>query len=154
MMSIRCAKSISRAIRSLALAALGATLVPAGVPAWADKPDQGALKSIDPPGTASSGVSFFGGVAGSQDQFSGRLLCLRSDRRFEPTGPGEECPSAGGRRVYALSIESGSLVRPVLAGNEQVSRQLDDFLGRQVILSGKDYPASGMIVANAIHAQD
>ncbi|HZR81515.1 MAG TPA: hypothetical protein VFD92_10505 [Candidatus Binatia bacterium] len=120
--------------------------------AWADlpaKPDQGALKNIDPPGTESSGVSFFGGLPGGQDQFSGKLLCLRSDKQFTAAAATEPC---SGNRVYAISVESGSLVRPLLPGNEHVSRRLDELLGREVIVSGKDYPSTGMFVASDIRS--
>lgn len=111
----------------------------------AEKPAEPVVQP-GPPGGDVTG--FWGGQVAGKGNYSGRLVCLRSDQKFAVTGPAEDCPS--GRRVYALERADGAAVHPLLATNEQMMSRFDAMRGRVVSIEGKLYEATGMILVSAI----
>lgn len=90
---------------------------------------------------------YAGGESIQTGSFPGKIVCLRSDRQFV-AAPGEEC--AAGKRIFALKLEEGDLTQPLLAGSEEVAQQFDEMLGEDVVVQGKFYPSTGMILVASL----
>ena len=82
-------------------------------------------------------------------RFPGRVICVSEEKVVIP-GRAEPCAAPG--YVYALSMEGGTMIHPLLAGTDQVNRQLHSgrLEGDEVIILGMYYPSNGAIFAGDI----
>ncbi|HEY8516751.1 MAG TPA: hypothetical protein VIS07_14680 [Candidatus Binatia bacterium] len=146
----------SFASKAILPVALAATIAVGGL-AWADDDPTAASPPTDvttpPPGGENHQMYQFysGNTPGDTGSFDGKIVCLRSDRKFA-TAPSEECGDKN--RIYALDLEDVDLTQPLLAGSEQVERQLRDNLGRDVTVQGRYYESTGMILAASVLPRD
>jgi len=104
---------------------------------------------VKPPGGEGQQMYQFyaGNTPGDTGQFDGKIVCLRSDRKFT-TAPAAECGSKN--RIFALDMDDVGLTHPLLAGSEEVEEELQKNLGRDVTVQGRYYESTGMILAGAI----
>ena len=130
-----------------ALLAVGvATLISAGVARGEEKHSADAATSE---GSTLSMSKFWASETGRTGDFPGRFVCLRCDLKPGP-GAMAQCEKEGHR--HALSMESDSMIHPLLAGTEQVLKQINsgELHGKQVVVHGKYYPSTGAILADRI----
>jgi len=110
--------------------------------------------SAAPPqgGSTLSMTRFYGGANASIGDFPGKLVCLRCDLKGGP-GAMAQCEKEGHR--HALSMDSDSMVHPLLAGTDKVLKQINsgELHGKQVTVHGKSYPATGAIFVDQISAK-
>ena len=125
------------------------TLVAAN-PALATSPQQPAAKALSPFGHAMQMSTFYTGEVGSTGEFPGTLLCLHTGREFIPA-PVDQCAKKD--HVYVLSMQDGSMVHPLLAGDRQTLKELPQLVGKKVVVDGKYYESIGMIVAGNIRTR-
>ena len=90
---------------------------------------------------------FYPGTMVKVGEFPGELVCLRSDDSFVPASA-DECGT--GNRVWALSMKQEGVVHPLLAGNESVLQRFKEMVGSRVVVEGKYYSSTGLIMASAI----
>jgi len=62
----------------------------------------------------------------------------------------EQCKKEGHR--HALSMDDGSMIHPLLAGNKEVLEQInsDELHGKEVTVRGKYFPSTGWIFVNQV----
>ena len=106
-----------------------------------------AAKALSPFGHAMQMSRFYTGDVGSTGEFPGTLLCLHTGREFTPA-PVDQCAKKD--HVYVLSMQDGSMVHPLLAGDPQTLKKLPKLVGKKVIVDGKYYESIGMLVAGNI----
>ena len=136
--------------RNVFLFVAGALCLFLAVPAFTA--DRAPADDPDPIQDASgSEVRFYGGSALTQPgRFEGRVVCLRTDRNFA-VGSATECED--GSRVYALSMNGGDLVQPVLTTTKDAHEALVEHLHRNVVIEGRHYNSIGMILASAVNGE-
>ena len=122
------------------------TLVTAS-PALATSPQHRAGEALSPFGHAMQMSTFYTGDVGSTGEFPGTLLCLHTGREFIPA-PVDDCAKKD--HVYVLSMQDGSMVHPLLAGDPQTLEKLPQLVGKKVVVDGKYYESIGMLVAGNI----
>lgn len=106
-------------------------------------------KQAPPLGSSLALSKFYTGPIGHQGQFRGKLLCLCCDL-MPDTGSAKSCDAKGHHHV--LLVESESMLHPLLAGSEQVTKQINsnELHGKQVVVSGNYYPTTGFIFVDKI----
>jgi hypothetical protein len=137
-----------KTLRNFTALGVGAGLLTlvAASPALAAGP-QRAAKALSPFGHALQMSTFYTGDVGSTGEFPGTLLCLHTGRQFIPA-PVDECAKKD--HVYVLSMQDGSMVHPLLAGDPQTLEKLPKLVGKKVVVDGKYYESIGMLVAGNI----
>jgi hypothetical protein len=139
-MSDRLSRAIPGPLLLLALAG-----APAGA---ADQP--GGVPPVKPPGGEVLEMSeFYSGSVAQTGKFPGKIVCLRADRAFVPVSA-DECDSS--KRVFALAMERDNVTRPLVAGSKGVHSQLEDLIGRDVVITGRYDNSTGVLLASAIRA--
>jgi len=93
--------------------------------------------------------TFYTADVGSSGEFPGTLLCFHTGHGFVPS-PVSQC--AEKRHVYVLSMRHGSMVHPLLAGDRQALEKLPKLVGKKVVVEGKYYESTGMLLAADIRA--
>ena len=95
---------------------------------------------------------FYAGPLGHQGQFRGKLLCLCCDL-MPDTGKAKTCDAHGHHHV--LAVEEDGTLHPLLAGTEEVTKQINsnELHGKQVVVSGNYYPATGLIFVDKVEVQ-
>ena len=85
-------------------------------------------------------------------KLQGKLVCLRCDLKPGP-GAMSQCEKEGHR--HALSMDSDSMIHPLLAGTEDALKQINsgELHGKQVTVHGKHYPGSGAILVDSITSE-
>ena len=123
-----------------------AMLVTAGPARGGEKYSANALTSD---GSTLSMSKFWSSQSGRTGAFPGKLVCLGCD--LKPSrGAMAQCKTEGHR--HALSMENDSMIHPLLAGTEQVLKQIDsgELQGKEVVVHGKYYPSTSAILADRI----
>ncbi len=136
-------------LRNYAVLEVGATaliMLVAASPAYATSPQQ-TPHTISPLGHGMQMSTFYTGEMGSTGEFPGRLLCFRTGRGFVPA-PADRCAKKD--HVYVLSMQHGSMVHPLLAGDPQTLKKLPTLIGKKVVVEGKYYESIGMVVAGSM----
>jgi hypothetical protein len=92
---------------------------------------------------------YYTGFGDQVGQFPGKLVCVQADKAIIDAA-GEEGEAS--HDVFALSMDRGSMEHPIIPGTSQVRHELrsDQFLGRRVVVQGKYYRDTGMILASRI----
>jgi hypothetical protein len=111
----------------------------------AEEPQKPAL-----PGSPLSFTKFYTGPIGRKGTFPGKLLCLCCDL-MPATAKAANCDANGHHHV--LLLEDG--LHPLIAGSEAVTKQMNDdaLHGKQVIVTGNYYPATGYIFVDKIQVE-
>jgi hypothetical protein len=135
-----------RAFTALAVGTGLLTLVAASAAPGAS-PQHRTAKALSPFGHAMQMSTFYVGDVGTTGEFPGRLLCLHTGRQFIPA-PVDQCAKKD--HVYVLSMQDGSMVHPLLAGDPQTLEKLPRLVGKKVVVDGKYYESVGMVVAGNI----
>jgi hypothetical protein len=101
------------------------------------------------PGSILSMTRVYGGAGAQIGDFPGKLVCLRCDLKPGP-GAMSQCEKLGHR--HALSMDSDWMIHPLLAGTEQVQKQINsgELHDKEVTVHGKYYPATGAILVDRI----
>ena len=81
--------------------------------------------------------------------FPGKLVCLRCDLKPGPDAMAQ-CEKEGHR--HALSMDRDAMIHPLIAGSEPVLKQINsaELHGKDVVVHGKYYPATGIIFVDRI----
>jgi hypothetical protein len=87
-------------------------------------------------------------TSGQPERFTGEIVCLRADKRLQPAAGAAECPDD--TRVLALRIDDSDALQPLIAVDETIHDKLVDKIGEHVVVEGKRYEASGMIMASTV----
>jgi hypothetical protein len=119
-------------------------------PARAISPQRQAVKALSPFGHAMQMSTFYVGDVGSTGKFPGTLVCLHTGRQFIPA-PADQCVKKD--HVYVLSMQDGSMVHPLLAGDPQTLEKLPQLVGKKVVVDGKYYESVGVVVAGNIRSR-
>lgn len=107
------------------------------------------LPRDEPPGGETLAMArFYPGNLPQTGSFPGKLVCL-PEAKVGLTAGAEKC---GGSRYYALVMQGGAMVHPLIPGSKEV---LDEFerpgkLGQDVEVHGKHYSSTGMILVDEI----
>jgi len=102
------------------------------------KPPGGSIMKMD---------KFYPGTTVKVGEFPGELVCLRTDDSFVPASA-EECGNEN--RVFALAMKQEGAVHPLLPGSKVVLDRFREMLGSRVVVEGKYYSSTGLIMASAI----
>ena len=97
-------------------------------------------------------VRFYAGSLVKVGDFPGKLVCLRCDLKPGPEAMAQ-CEREGHR--HALAMETDSMVHPLLAGSEEVLKQINSgaLHGKRVTVHGKYYSATGAIFVDRISSE-
>jgi hypothetical protein len=137
-------KRNQRLAGAILIAAL-AVFVIAGIARSEDK------HSAAPPqaGATLSMTKFYGGSNARIGDFPGKLVCLRCDLKGGADAMAQ-CEKEG--HHHALSMDSDGMIHPLLAGTENVLKQVNSgaLHGKAVTVHGKYYPATGAILVDRI----
>lgn len=127
------------------LSAAVAVLVSAGIARSEEKHSGAASQG----GSTLSMTRFYGGSDERIGDFPGKLVCLRCDLKGGPDAMAQ-CEKEG--HHHALSMDSDSMVHPLLAGTEDVLRQINsgELHGKEVTVHGRYYPGTGVIFVDRI----
>ncbi len=100
-------------------------------------------------GSVLSMARFYGGASARIGDFPGKLVCLRCDIQPGPNAMAQ-CENKG--HLHALSMQEDGMIHPLLPGTESVLKQINsgELHGKQVIVHGKYYPATGLILVDRI----
>lgn len=100
-------------------------------------------------GSTLSMTRFYGGADERIGDFPGKLVCLRCDLKGGPEAMAL-CEKEGHR--HALSMDSDSMVHPLLAGTDKVLKQINsgELHGKEVAVHGTYYPGTGVIFVDRI----
>src|SRR5215510_11850143 len=106
-----------------------------------------------PSGTTLELQKFYSGPLGHTGRFRGKLLCLCCDL-MPDTGKPKNCDK-NHQHQSVLSIEEDGSLHPLIAGTAEVTTQMnsDALHGKQVVVSGNYYPATGLIFVSKIEVQ-
>jgi hypothetical protein len=112
-----------------------------------------AVAPVPPNGSAEQMDVFYTSGAAQVGEFPGTLVCLRDDLTVAPAEK-EQCPHKG--QVYALAMEGGYAIHPLLPGSKQAMESISgkDLRGHKVIVYGKYYPAEGMILVSKVKPEE
>jgi len=117
--------------------------------AWGD---EGHTADAPREGSSSSMIRTYAGPMKAHiGEFTGKLVCLRCD--LKPSAEAtSQCAKEGHR--HALSMDSGSMIHPLLAGTDDVLKEInsDALHDKQVTVHGKHYPSTGVILVDSIAA--
>lgn len=97
-------------------------------------------------------ATFFSGGLSRTGHFPGKLVCLSCD-----VNPGAaakaQCQKSGHR--HALKIEGDPLLHPLLASEETILTRINsnELHGREVVVSGVYYPATGAILVSGVETK-
>jgi|SRR5581483_12078720 len=132
-----------RAIVMAALSVLAAAPIHAADEHTASRPPGGDTQSM---------ARFYTGVLVKTGDFPGKLVCLRCDLKPGP-GAMAQCEKEGHR--HALSMDTDSMIHPLLAGNEDVLKQINsgELHDKRVTVHGVYYPATGAIFVDRVSAE-
>jgi hypothetical protein len=139
-----------RNFTALGIGAAGLIVLVAASPARGTERQHQAPHAISPFGHALQMSTFYTEDMGSIGEFPGTVLCLHTGREFLPT-PVDQCAQKD--HVYALSMQDGSMVHPLLAGDPQALKKLPQLVGKKVVADGKYYESIGMILAGNIRSR-
>ena len=94
-------------------------------------------------------AQFYSGSIVRAGKFPGKLVCLRCDLKPGPEAM-KQCKAEGHR--HALSMEDSSMIHPLVPGTAEVLERINsaELHDKEVVVRGKYYPASGVIVAGTI----
>lgn len=108
-----------------------------------------ATSAPPPGGDVLPMAKFYTGSVGNLGDFRGTLVCLRCDLKPSP-GAMEQCAKEGHR--HALSMESESMIHPLLPGNEELLAKINsgELHGKRVVVHGVYYPATGAILVDRV----
>jgi hypothetical protein len=84
------------------------------------------------------------------DRFEGTVVCVTPDQKI-PTSA-SQC--TGGSEVLALSVEESDAVHPIVAADDKLRDRLRAHVGDDVIIEGKRYEGSGMIMASTVLSEE
>ena len=107
----------------------------------------------EPPGGETLSMArFYPGNLTKTGEFPGKLICLPAAKAGLTAGA-EEC---GEQRYFALSMQGGALVHPLIPGSQEVLDFMEakDLLGKEVEVHGKHYSSTGMILVDDIREPD
>lgn len=114
-----------------------------------------AAADVDTTGrdSAPSLTGFYTGPVGNIGTFRGKLLCLCCDLGQEPEAA-KKCDASG--HHSALSLDGDAMVHPLLPGTEEVAKQLnsDALHGKEVQVTGKYYPSTGLVYVQSVRVVD
>lgn len=129
------------------LSAAVAAIVSAGIARSEEK------HSAAPPqgGPTLSMAKFYSGASARIGDYPGKLVCLRCDLKPGPDAMAQ-CEKEG--HHHALSMDSDSMIHPLLAGTDEVLKQINsgELHGKEVTVHGKYYPTTGAILVDRISA--
>ena len=108
--------------------------------------------TVPRPGSRLAMSKFYTGPTEKIGRFPGKLICLRCD--LTPSQLDEKMCREEGHR-HALSMEEDSMVHPLAAGTAELLEEINSeaLHGKAVVVSGKYYPATGVIVVGSIEAR-
>ncbi len=112
-----------------------------------------AMGAADAPsGSNPELLTFYSGGLGHVGRFRGKLLCLCCDLMPDKE-KAKSCDRNNHQAVLSVA-EDGSL-HPLIAGTAEVTKQInsDALHGKQVVVSGKYYPSTGLIFVGSIEVQ-
>ena len=111
-----------------------------------------AEKPAAPIGSSLDLSRFYSGPVGHQGMFHGKLLCLCCDLAPD-TGKPKTCDANGHHHV--LAVADDGMLHPLLAGTEDAMQQINsnELHGKQVVVTGNYYPATGFIFVNAVRPE-
>lgn len=127
------------------LSAVVAVLVSVGIA----RSEEGHSAPPSRGGSTLSMTRFYGGADARIGDFPGRLVCLRCDLKGGPDAMAL-CEKEGHR--HALSMDSDSMVHPLLAGTDEVLKRINsgELHGKEVTVNGRYYPSTGAIFVDRI----
>jgi len=90
--------------------------------------------------------------AGRVGQFPGKLVCVHENLKPLPAAT-EEC--SGNQRGYALALQNGKEIHPLMADRKAILTHIrsEGLKGKEVVVYGRYYPRTGMILAKGIERQ-
>lgn len=103
----------------------------------------------EPQPAAGMSQFYIGSTPVKVGSFEGELVDLECDlARSEEVA--KQCKREGHR--HALSMQDGSIIRPLLAPTEEILQQLNaaDMHGEKVRIQGRYYPTTGVILVNSV----
>jgi len=130
------------------IAAVAAWVVLAAAGSLVAEEKQHSVSEVSRAGGRSLAMAkFYTGPLETVGTFPGKLLCLRCNLAH---GSAAECAKEGHRHV--LSMEDGSMIHPLLAGTEEIFKQLNsnELHNKKVKVDGKYYSSTGAILVNRI----
>ncbi len=134
-----------RNFTALGIGACGLMLLVAVNPVYGAEPQQAPHTA--PFGHAMEMSQYYSTTGwGSVGEFPGTVEC--ADVRDFLAAPVDQCAQKD--HVYALSLQDGSMIYPLVAGDPQTLEKLPELVGKKVLVQGKYYESIGMIVAGAI----
>jgi hypothetical protein len=81
------------------------------------------------------------------ERFEGKVVCVSPDGKQKSTGP---ALCEDGSKVLALSIAESDVIHPIVAPDDTLRDKLVSHVGETVVIEGKRYEASGMIMASTV----
>jgi hypothetical protein len=103
-----------------------------------------------PPDASHSLGKFYAGPLGHTGAFPGKLLCLCCDL-MPDTGKPKTCDAHGHHHVLLVDGD----IHVLVAGTAEVTKQInsDELHGKNVVVTGNYYPATGFIFVDNIRVQ-
>lgn len=98
-------------------------------------------------------TGFYSGPVGNVGTFRGKLLCLCCDLGQDAEAA-KKCDAHG--HHSAISLDGDALIHPLLPGTEEVSEQLNSnaLHGKEVMITGKFYPNTGLVFVQSVRLVD
>jgi hypothetical protein len=81
------------------------------------------------------------------ERFEGKVVCVPSEGKSGTTSA-SACKDDSS--VLALSITESDVVHPIVAADDQLRDKLANRVGENVVIEGKRYESSGMIMASTV----
>lgn len=81
------------------------------------------------------------------ERFEGKVVCVAPDERQKSSNP-VVCEDES--KVLALSITESDVIHPIVAADDQLRDKLVAQVGESVVIEGKRYESSGMIMASTV----
>jgi len=111
-----------------------------------------AAARVELPATGGHMAQFYTNKADHTGRFPGKLVCAYDTLPAIPAST-EEC--SGDHRVYALEVDNGKVVHPLIADTKQMVDRVwfEDLRDKPVIVVGRYNPDTGQILVENIQAK-
>jgi hypothetical protein len=89
----------------------------------------------------------YDGTNAQPERFEGKVVCVPPDSKQKPASA-SACRDD--TQVLALAITESDVIHPIVAADDKLRDKLVNQVGEKVVIEGKRYESSGMIMASTV----